>query len=52
MLADLITFIIENIGDEIEYAIGNTFVLFKGRLYAEGMSEILKTVAKFMTKQN
>lgn len=39
----------ENIGDEIEFAIGNTFVLFKGRFFAEGLNEILKTIAKFGT---
>jgi hypothetical protein len=41
----------ENIGDEIEFALGNNFVLFKGRLYAEGLSEMLKQVAKFYTEQ-
>jgi len=44
-IEELAMFVIGNIGDEIEFTIGNKFVLFKGRFCAEGISEILKVFA-------
>jgi hypothetical protein len=32
----------DNLGDEVEFAVGNKYVLLKGRFGASGLTELIK----------
>mmetsp|Transcript_1720 Transcript_1720/g.1176 ORF Transcript_1720/g.1176 Transcript_1720/m.1176 type:complete len:116 (+) Transcript_1720:662-1009(+) len=50
-IVELIKFIVENLGDEIEFSIGNKYLFVKGLVTSEGIGEVLKMSTRAAFKE-